>query len=119
MDAWNWITKEIRGNMGDGGWLRADSLWEIADVVARTFALMGSRRFPLYITPSRAREWFDIWKLIDERRMGRQGWPFSATLDDLSASQPNLKLFWSIAERNQDRARRRYIRARKMERSGI
>ena len=107
MDAWNWITKEIRGNMGDGGWLRADSLREIADVVARTFALMGSRRFPLYITPSRAREWFDIWKLMNGRRMERQGWSVSGTSEDPSVSQPTLKLFLSIAERNRGRARRR------------
>ena len=39
----------------------------------------------------------------------------STTLEDLSAPQPTLNLFRSIAERDRDRARRRYLRARSME----
>ena len=47
--------------------------------------------------------------------MAQQGWSFTATPEDPSISQPALKLFWSIVERDQDRARRRYLRARRME----
>ena len=57
MDAWNLITEEIRGSVGDGEWLHANSLGAVADVFARTFALMGSCRCPFYITPAMAREW--------------------------------------------------------------
>ena len=93
MDAWNWIPREIKGGAGGGEWLHADSLGAMADVFGRTFALMGSCRFPLYVTPAMAREWFQIWKLINECRMGRQGWSLLATSEDPSISQPALKLF--------------------------
>ena len=48
-----------------------------------------------------AREWSDVWKLIDERRMTRHGLSFSDPLKEVST-----------VACNQDRARRRYTRAR-------
>ena len=44
-------------NIGNGGWLHAESLGAIADVCPP-----GTNRFPLYIIPAVAREWFEIWK---------------------------------------------------------
>ena len=72
---------------------------------------MGNCRFPHYFTSVVAREWFGVRKLINESRMARQGWPFSDPLEGTSISHLTLKLFWAIAERNQDHARRRYLRA--------
>ena len=83
----------------------------VADVSARTFAFIGNCRFPLYVTPALARERFGAWKSINERRTERQGWPFATTLGDMPESQPTLKLLWAIVGRNQDRARRHYLRA--------
>ena len=48
-----------------------------------------------------AREWSDVWKLIDERRMTRHGLSFSDPLKGVST-----------VACNQDRARRRFPRAR-------
>ena len=84
-DAWNWVSKEIKGNIANGKWLHADSPGAIANVFARTFALIGNCRFPSHITHAMAREWFGALTVINERRMGRQGWPFSATSHDSSA----------------------------------
>ena len=39
-------------------------------------------------------------------------------MGDTSTSRPSLRLFWSIVARNHDRARRRYLRARRMEPEG-
>ena len=114
-DVWNWVAEEIKGNIGDGDWLQAACLGAIAGVFARTPASMGSCCFPLYFAPAVARELFDIWKLINERRMGRQGWSFSATSEGPSASQPALTLLRLVAVRIQDRARGRYLWARKLE----
>ena len=56
MDACNWAAEEIKGNIGDGERLHADSLGAIADASVRTFALMGTCRFLLYTTRAMARE---------------------------------------------------------------
>ena len=56
MDAWNWAM-EIKEKVGDGEWLHADGLGALADVLTRTFSMIGNCRFPLYITPDMAREW--------------------------------------------------------------
>ena len=50
MDAWNWVTKEIRGEIGGGEWLHAESLGAIAGVFARTPALVDIVAFR-YISP--------------------------------------------------------------------
>ena len=109
-DAWNCV-KEIREDPGDGEWLHADILGVIADVCARTFALMGNCRFPVYITPATTRGRFDTWKLINERRLERQEGRLPITSGVMSDLQPTRELVWETEERNQDRARRRYLRA--------
>ena len=73
--------------------MHADGLGAIADVSARTFSMVGNCRFPLYITPDVAREWFDTWGMISVRRMKRQGRPFSPTSVDMSDSHPALKFY--------------------------
>ena len=61
MDGRNWIVGEIEGNISYGEMPHDDILGAIADVFDRAFALIGSCRFPLYIAPTMAREWFEIW----------------------------------------------------------
>ena len=45
MDAWNWITVEIKGNIRDGEWLHADILGAPAGVFPRTVHL--KEKWPL------------------------------------------------------------------------
>ena len=73
MDAWNWVTKEIRGEIGGGEWLHAESLDSFADIFSNAFTLIGNCRFPLYTTADKAQEWFDSWMLINEQRVARRG----------------------------------------------
>ena len=56
------------------GWMHPSSLVEIAGIFARTSAMMGNCRLPQYFSKSKAEEWFDIWRLLNERRMGRLAW---------------------------------------------
>ena len=64
--AWNWVTNEIKGDGGNREWMRADCLGVVADIFARTLAVAGNCRFPLYTNPAMAQEWFDAWTLINE-----------------------------------------------------
>ena len=64
MDAWKWSTNQIRDNAHDSRWQHANNLGTIADTCTRAFPQMGHRRFPLYIQPPMAREWFDIWDSV-------------------------------------------------------
>ena len=95
--------------------MHADSLGAIADVSSCTLHLMGNCRLPLHITSVMAREWFDVWKLINELRMRREGWTFSDPLDDASTLRPRLRFLRSIVARNQDRVCRRYLRDRRLD----
>ena len=52
--AWGWTTDEIKRNVMDDTWAQAPSLSNVATIFARTFALMGKCRFPLYISQSQA-----------------------------------------------------------------
>ena len=53
--------KEIRENAGGGAWMHAERLGAISDTSARTSALMGNCRFPLYITSKMAGlSWFRV-----------------------------------------------------------
>ena len=48
-------------------------------------------RYGLCITPAMAQEWFDVWKLINEQRMARQGWSLLGSGDESSATQPSFR----------------------------
>ena len=98
----------------DDAWAQAPSLSKIATIFARTFALMGKCRFPLYISQSLAGERFDIWRMINERRMTRYEWSFAGSEAEQKSSHPSILSFRSIAERYQARAPRRYLRARRL-----
>ena len=80
-------------------------------LLTRVFLLLGSRRFPLYITPTTAREWFDVWSLISQRRTQQRQWSSSSPFMDTDDIHPALQLFWAHAERSVDRARRRHLHA--------
>ena len=75
--AWNWVLMQIKTNVLDESWMHSPILAEIADIFARTFAMMGNCRLPLYISETKAEECFDIWRLINEQRMERFEWPLS------------------------------------------
>ena len=51
---------KTKKNTTDETWTQAPNLSKIADIFARTFALMGKCRFPLYFSKTKAEEWFGI-----------------------------------------------------------
>ena len=69
--AWNWAVAQIENNVGDGQWMRAQSLAKIADIFTRSFTMLGNCRFPLFILQEKAEERCDIRRLINGRRLGR------------------------------------------------
>ena len=93
---------------------QSPNLSRIADIFARTLALMGKCRFPLYISKSTAEEWFDIWRMINVQRMERHGWPPVGPAEEQTSLHPTLASFRRNAERNQAKGRLRYLRARRM-----
>ena len=70
------MASQIQDNVRDEQWTHANCLKDIADIFSRTFTMVGNCRFLLYITGEMAEEWFDVWRLINEQRMARNGWPF-------------------------------------------
>ena len=44
--AWKDAASQIQDNAGDGQWMHANCLTEIADISSRTFTMMGNCRFP-------------------------------------------------------------------------
>ena len=77
--AWEWAAKEIRGNIRLDEWQHAASLGRPADILARAFSAIGNCKFPLYINPQMADEWFHCWQLINEQRMVRNEWTMLGT----------------------------------------
>ena len=66
----------------DTTWAQAPKLSKIATIFARNFTLMGKCCFPLYIPQAKAEEWFDIWRMVNERRMTRHDWSFMASEEE-------------------------------------
>ena len=106
-----WIKRQIKKNVMDGTWTQAPNLSKIADIFARTFLLMGKCRFPLYISKTTAEGRFDIWRMINEQRMARNARSFVGVEAERNSLHPTMASFRRIAERNQAKARRRYLRA--------
>ena len=105
---------EIRGNIRAGDRTHADCLGAIADTFARTVALMGHCRFPLYTNGDMAQEWFDSWKLINMQRAERNGRPFLNSSTETGAVRPRIAFFLSVVRRSHGRFRRKYLRARSL-----
>ena len=72
--------------MGEN-WAQAPNLSKIADILARTFSLMGKCRFPSYIPEIEAEERLDIWRTIEEEWMVRNAWPFVGPKEALKGSR--------------------------------
>ena len=58
-----------------------------------------------------AQEWLEIWGWVSTRRMENNYRPHSSPKMDMTDLHSALPIFWAVAERNLDRARRRYLRA--------
>ena len=93
MQAWDWVASEMRTHVGDANWLHADSLDSFAGIFPNAFTLIGNRRFPLYVAGSMAQKWFDSWKLINEQRVARHGWPSWGSNAEAANVQPPMSLF--------------------------
>ena len=97
---------------------QAPNLSKIADVFARTCYLMGKRRAPSYCPETKAEEWFDLWRAINEGRMKRNDWSFVGTKEEPASLHPTITSFGRIADRNPAEARLRYLRVRHMASQG-
>ena len=106
------MASQIKDDVGNEQWMHANCLAAIADIFSRAFTMAGNCRFPLYITGEMAKEWFDVWRLINGRRMARNGWSFSGSSAETNTLQPTLAFSRSVAQRNHSRSRRRFLRAR-------
>ena len=69
-------------------------------------------RLPLCVSKTKAEEWFDIWRLINEQRKETYGWSFPGPNAARDSLRPAEALFRAVAERHRARARRRFLRAR-------
>ena len=105
---------QIKKNVMDETWTQAPNLSKIADIFARTSSLIGKCRLPLYFSKTKADEWFDIWRVINEERVERNDWSFVGAKVEQASLHPTITAFRRIAERNQAKARLRYLRARRM-----
>ena len=76
--------------------------------------LDGQLSFSSYISTAKAEDWFDVWRLINEQRMGRYEWSSYGPNIEQDSLHPTIAFFRTIAERNQSRARRRLLRARRL-----
>ena len=54
-----------------------------------------------------------MWRMLNEQRMERDGWTFFGTQQEQTALHPSIATLRRIAERNQEMARIRYLRARR------
>ena len=107
--AWNWVVHQVRANVQDENWAHASNLGKSAHAFSKMLFAMSRRKFPIYPTRYKADAWFDMWRIINETRMTRNSWTFlGVSFDSL---HPSLKMFRTIAERNQYRIRARCLRA--------
>ena len=98
----------------DDGWMHSASLVKIADIFARTFTMMGNCCFPPYISRTEAGERFDVWRLLNERRMERLDWSSSGSDAEKASPHSSIALLRTIAGRNHSRPRRGFLRARRL-----
>ena len=96
-----WSAGQIKKNIPDETWTQAPNQSKTADIFARTFALMGKCRFPLYFPKTKAEDSFDIWRMITEERMKHNDWSFGGTPEEQTSLHPTITAFRRIAERNQ------------------
>ena len=105
--AWDWVTSQIKTFVERDDWMHAQHLPKIAHAFSRIFFTIARAKFPIYLSPERAASLFDMWRIINETRMRRNGWSFLG--DDFAAAPPSIQTFRSVAQRNQNRMRKRYL----------
>ena len=92
--AWDWITGQLKKYVMGEKWAKNAS--KVADILARTFSLMGKRRVLPHFSKTKAGEWFDIWRMINEERMNRNNWSFVGPKEVLKSHSFNLPQTHSI-----------------------
>ena len=98
--AWNRAATQIKSNVTDKDWMRAQSLAKTANTSARTFSMMGNCRPPFYVSKDKAGEWSDIWRPINGQQMERYEWFFAGPDTEQESVRPTLASFRTVAERN-------------------
>ena len=59
-----------------------------------------------------AEEWFEVWRLLNDKRMTTEAWTFAGPSDAAADLQPSLALYRTAAARNHSPAERRFLRTR-------
>ena len=111
-ESWQRVASQVMGNVEDTQWQHADRVGDIGDVSPKIFRRAGMCTFPLDVKPRMARDWSDLWNIASLRRMGRFGWAPAPQRGRLLEVHPSLGMYWSVAAKNLDRLRRRWVRAR-------
>ena len=71
--AWNWVVHLVRSNVADEDWAHAPNLGKLAHAFSKMSFTMSRCKFPIYLTRDKADAWFDMWRIINEPRMGFRG----------------------------------------------
>ena len=91
---------------------RADSVGDIGDICSKIFNLEEMCKFPLYVQPRVAREWFAPWEIICTPRMGHFQWELTPRRERMDDVHPASGAYWPPKQENLDHFRRCWLRAR-------
>ena len=92
--SWQWVYREISQNVPNPDWMHAANLGKVAHIFTKLFFAMGRCKFPIYLSPEQAEQWFDMWRLINETRMTRNDWSFMGK--EVQNLSPSLVSFRTI-----------------------
>ena len=109
--AWQSAAHRIREPLTDPTWRFAEPTDEISAAPSDIPQRMGRCRYPLYFTPAMSAETFEMRRIIRNRRIKLNNWDLIFRRKPPLVQDGRTHLYWEVAPRRIDWARRRTPRA--------
>ena len=111
LDSRERMAHQVRDYYQEPNWKFANLIDTLSAAFWKVSRRVRCRRYPLYATPSRAKDMFDPLHVVCRRRRTRNRWELVPPSGSLGNVYSNLHALWSVVSGNFDRARRRELRA--------
>ena len=108
LDSRIWSAKRVRDYLRGPNWQRANLTDNSSVASSKVFRRFGKRRYPLYVTPTTAKDMFDPPRTVGLRHMEFNRWELVSFPKLRRNAGPNLPILRSVAARSTDRVRRRW-----------
>ena len=111
LDSRERMAHQVRDYYQEPNWKFANLIDTLSAAFWKVSRRVRCRRYPLYVTPSRAKDMFDPLHVVCRRRRTRNRWELVPPSGSLGNVYSNFHALWSVVSGNFDRDRRRELRA--------